>query len=128
MKQSIVKCAFVTTILLSAAGALAQQSGQPPSATSSGIAAPAVIRSIQNELGRLGYYAGPMDGRAGAETTDAIRRYEHDKGLPPDGQASTRLWSFMQAASSQQGNQQRPQGTTMPGGTHINPNGTFCCR
>ena len=128
MNQSMMKCAFVATILLSAAGVLAQQSGQPPSVgTNSGSATPAIIRSIQNELGRLGYYAGPMDGRASAETADAIRRYEKNKGLPPDGQASARLWSFMQA-SLQQGNQQRPQGTTVPGGTHINPNGTMCCR
>jgi peptidoglycan hydrolase-like protein with peptidoglycan-binding domain len=128
MKQSITTCALAMTILLSAALALAQQSGQPPSAvTSSGVATPATIRSIQNELGRLGYYTGPMDGRADAATADAIRRYERDKGLPPDGQASARLWSFMQA-TSQQGNPQRPQGTTPPGGTHINPNGTMCCR
>ncbi len=88
---------------------------------------PTTVRSIQNELGRLGYYAGPMDGKLTTPTSDAIRRYEHDKGLPQDGLASARLWSFMQASTQQARPPDRRTGLA-PDGTPLNPNGTHCCR
>ena len=115
MRKAFVFC-FAAALLGS--GLAHAQSGAVP---------PATIRSIQNELGRLGYYVGPMDGKLTAPTADAIRRYEHDKGLPQDGQASSRLWSFMQASSQQTRPPNRETGLA-PDGTPLNPNGTHCCR
>jgi len=85
---------------------------------------PATVRSIQNELGRLGYYKGPMNGQADATTKAAIGRYQHDKGLPVDGQPSSRLWSFMQSSSSPSN---RGVATTREQARQ-HQNGTSCCR
>jgi peptidoglycan hydrolase-like protein with peptidoglycan-binding domain len=48
-------------------------------------------RIVQGALNRIGYGPVPVDGAAGAETTDAIRRFELDNGLPVTGEASDRL-------------------------------------
>jgi peptidoglycan hydrolase-like protein with peptidoglycan-binding domain len=118
MRKAVVIC--LAAALLAGAGGRAH--------SQSGAVTPATIRSIQNELGRLGYYAGPMDGKLTAPTADAIRRYEHDKGLPQDGQASSRLWSFMQQASTQQPHPPNRETGMAADGTPLNPNGTHCCR
>jgi peptidoglycan hydrolase-like protein with peptidoglycan-binding domain len=49
------------------------------------------VRSIQAELGRLGYDAGPADGVAGPRTRTAIRQYQEQKRLLVDGEPSDAL-------------------------------------
>lgn len=48
-------------------------------------------RIVQGALNRIGYGPVPVDGEATAETTDAIRRFELDNGLPVTGEANDRL-------------------------------------
>jgi peptidoglycan hydrolase-like protein with peptidoglycan-binding domain len=43
------------------------------------------VSQVQSELGRLGYYTGPIDGRYGPETQRSVYRYQQDVGLPPTG-------------------------------------------
>jgi peptidoglycan hydrolase-like protein with peptidoglycan-binding domain len=43
-------------------------------------------RKVQLALNQIGYGAIPVDGRAGRETADAIRRFELDYGLPVTGE------------------------------------------
>jgi peptidoglycan hydrolase-like protein with peptidoglycan-binding domain len=45
----------------------------------------ASVRAIQNELTRLGYYQGTIDGKAGSETEQAIRAWQHASGRKVDG-------------------------------------------
>ncbi|MDH3475705.1 MAG: peptidoglycan-binding protein [Rhodospirillales bacterium] len=44
-----------------------------------------VVSQVQSELGRLGYYTGPVDGHYGSETQRAVYRYQQDVGLPATG-------------------------------------------
>lgn len=50
--------------------------------------AEAVIRSVQQSLGALGYLAVSADGIATDETVRAIREFEMDAGLVPSGRIS----------------------------------------
>jgi peptidoglycan hydrolase-like protein with peptidoglycan-binding domain len=46
---------------------------------------------IQTALNRIGYGPLPVDGNAGSETLDAIRRFELDNGMPVTGQVGDAL-------------------------------------
>jgi peptidoglycan hydrolase-like protein with peptidoglycan-binding domain len=48
-------------------------------------------RIVQGALNRIGYGPVPVDGSAGQETIDAIRRFELDNGLPVSGEPSDAL-------------------------------------
>ena len=49
------------------------------------------VAEIQRELNRLGYDAGPVDGRMGSHTRNAIREYQADVDMPRDGHATAEL-------------------------------------
>jgi hypothetical protein len=44
-----------------------------------------LVKDVQNDLSRLGYYSGPIDGFAGPHTLSAVQRYQIDHGLGADG-------------------------------------------
>jgi peptidoglycan hydrolase-like protein with peptidoglycan-binding domain len=50
-----------------------------------------IVRSVQQSLAMLGYFAGPIDGVLGDDTVKAIREYEVDSGLVPTGRVSAPL-------------------------------------
>lgn len=50
-----------------------------------------LVAGVQNKLTTLGYEPGPVDGLFGPLTSSAIREYQIDHGLPPDGQISRSL-------------------------------------
>jgi peptidoglycan hydrolase-like protein with peptidoglycan-binding domain len=52
-------------------------------------------RIVQSALNRMGYASLPVDGNASAATSDAIRRFELDNGLPITGEASDDLIARM---------------------------------
>jgi peptidoglycan hydrolase-like protein with peptidoglycan-binding domain len=54
------------------------------------------VRNIQSGLGKLGYDAGPADGKAGPKTRAAIRDYQERNSLLVDGQPSDALWAHIQ--------------------------------
>ena len=43
------------------------------------------VAEMQTNLARLGYDPGPIDGQFGPRTSAAIREYQQDHGLAPDG-------------------------------------------
>jgi murein L,D-transpeptidase YcbB/YkuD len=49
-----------------------------------GARGPEVTR-LQQRLHQLGYSPGPVDGIFGAQTEQAVRRFQQDRGLVPDG-------------------------------------------
>jgi hypothetical protein len=58
---------------------------------------PALVRSTQSELIRLGYLHGAADGAMGPQTSAAIRSYEQANGLPVDGAVSQGLLARLQS-------------------------------
>jgi peptidoglycan hydrolase-like protein with peptidoglycan-binding domain len=54
------------------------------------------VRGIQTGLGKLGYDAGPADGKTGPKTRAAIRQYQERNSLLVDGQPSDALLAHIQ--------------------------------
>jgi hypothetical protein len=50
---------------------------------------------IQERLLDLGYYEGAIDGSAGRRTRRAIREYQVDQGIEPDGRPTAEFRDFM---------------------------------
>lgn len=44
-----------------------------------------IVASLQTALTEYGYYTGPIDGRYGQATTDAVKALQGDLGLTQDG-------------------------------------------
>ena len=71
-------------------------SGTPTSASTSAPAKPttpvhpvqpsAAVEKLQQELGQLNYYEGPVDGIMGPQTIQAIKYLQRDAHLPQTGQ------------------------------------------
>ncbi len=59
-----------------------------------------LIEMIQTLLAERGYQPGPADGVAGRRTTDAIRAYQKDAGLPETGVADQALRDNLTAAKA----------------------------
>lgn len=56
---------------------------------------PGEIRALQNHLRALGYRPGPADGVLGPQTLVAIRAFQRDHGLEPDGRISAELLALV---------------------------------
>jgi localization factor PodJL len=55
------------------------------------VASPAQITEAQKLLSKLGFSAGPADGRMNTRTAEAIRQFERSNDMPVTGQASVSL-------------------------------------
>lgn len=55
-----------------------------------------LIRLIQDALARLSYDPGPIDGRVGAQTASAIKAFQRDYNLVPDGRPTLELLGHLQ--------------------------------
>lgn len=53
--------------------------------------------AVQDELNRVGYQAGPVDGLAGVITQRAIAAYETSKSLPPTGAVTTEILKMLES-------------------------------
>ena len=65
--------------------------GAPKSRQTRSANAEQILRTVQQALAQLGYFAGKIDGRAGDDTVRSIREYEVDAGLVPTGRVSAPL-------------------------------------
>jgi peptidoglycan hydrolase-like protein with peptidoglycan-binding domain len=88
-----MKRLIVLAAALAAAGRATQQPPQSPTYSGTSYkpapqASPAV-RQAQERLHTLGFYNGPIDGIAGAETNRAIERFQQSRGLDPSGTLNT---------------------------------------
>ncbi|KQS77449.1 hypothetical protein ASG25_03510 [Rhizobium sp. Leaf384] len=59
-----------------------------------------LVRAVQTELARHGFYDGEADGRLGPKTTAAIRRFEQASGRPQTGIVRPSLLSALRGTSS----------------------------
>lgn len=51
------------------------------------------VNQIQKALKNAGYYQGPVDGKIGSKTQDAIKKFQKDNGLKVDGKVGNMTWS-----------------------------------
>ena len=63
----------------------------------------AEVEEIQSRLSVLGFEVGKPDGVAGPMTRRAVRAYQRDAGLPPDGYPSADLLRKLRQASVEPG-------------------------
>jgi len=54
------------------------------------------VKMVQQRLKDLHFDPGPLDGRYGTTTVEAIWAYQHLNGLPDDGKVTPDLWSRLQ--------------------------------
>ena len=59
--------------------------------TPSGFELPAA--DIQKALKGAGYYSGSVDGKVGPDSREAIRNFQRDNGLKPDGVCGRQTWA-----------------------------------
>ncbi len=78
-----------------AGGEMAASSGEsaggPIYKTPSGFQLPAM--QIQQALKNAGYYNGPIDGKIGAKTEQAVKAFQRDNGLGADGVVGRNTWA-----------------------------------
>ena len=76
-----------------------------------------LIRFIQNALTSLRYEPGPIDGKLGSRTASAIRVYQRDSNLVPDGLPSVELLRHLRGQLGELGQQSRdPSNDGQPSG------------
>jgi peptidoglycan hydrolase-like protein with peptidoglycan-binding domain len=81
------------------------------------------IQEAQERLKEAGFNPGPVDGQLGAQTKEAIRKYQKAHGLPQTGKLdeSTREILMVQKTQESPGRMQTPGGSmregTTPGGS-----------
>jgi peptidoglycan hydrolase-like protein with peptidoglycan-binding domain len=59
-----------------------------------------LVRQVQEELRRRGYYAGTVDGKSGPATRGAVRAFQQDAGLPLTGVLEERLLGELRLADA----------------------------
>lgn len=68
----------------------------------------ATVMAIQRRLNALGYDAGTADGLGGQRTVAAIRDFQRDRGVEPDGRATQLLLLQLSKDQAQQSAPSRP--------------------
>lgn len=61
--------------------------------TPSGFELPAA--SVQKALKNAGFYNGEMDGKVGPDTREAVRSFQRENGLTPDGIIGKTTWNLL---------------------------------
>jgi hypothetical protein len=62
---------------------------------------PEQIREVQKQLKEAGFNPGPIDGQLGRQTSQAIREYQKDNGLPQTGRLDEPTRELLMAERSQ---------------------------
>jgi peptidoglycan hydrolase-like protein with peptidoglycan-binding domain len=77
--------------------------GQPELPPAIGVA-PSLMQvytaTVQEELAKRRYYAGPIDGILGGQTSAAIRDFQEDNGLPVTGEVSLELVNYLRLVTT----------------------------
>lgn len=58
------------------------------------------IEQLQNALKVAGFNPGAVDGRFGAKTKDAVKRFQRKNGLTADGIVGQKTWSVLKRESN----------------------------
>lgn len=54
---------------------------------------PAIIKKIQTALRNAGYEVGPIDGKMGRKTKEAVKDFQRENGLSVDGIVGQKTWA-----------------------------------
>lgn len=60
-----------------------------------------LVKKVQSLLTALGYDPGPVDGKMGKKTADAIEAFQKEAGLTPDGEVTAELLDALKAKLQQ---------------------------
>ncbi len=93
-----------------AAPAAVENQPEPEATEPAQAASRQTVRSTQRMLTALGYDPGVADGIEGPRTADAVRHYQSDYNLPPDGRVSMSLHKHIQATLDRVGTANRNRG------------------
>ena len=63
----------------------AQPSANPAQPTTPAVPPSAAVKTLQQQLGQLNYYEGPVDGIMGPQTIAAVKDLQRQAGLPQTG-------------------------------------------
>lgn len=55
-------------------------------------AKPKSVKEVQQALSKAGYYKGPVDGKYGRMTREAVVKFQRDADLKADGKVGARTW------------------------------------
>ena len=69
----------------SAASSAPASPAQPTTPTSPAVTPSASVKKLQQQLGQLNYYEGPVDGIMGPQTAAAVKDLQRQAGLPQTG-------------------------------------------
>ncbi len=61
------------------------------------LASAATPKNIQRALKNAGFYSGKIDGKIGKNTRKAIRSFQEQNGLKPDGMVGKKTWEKLGA-------------------------------
>jgi Putative peptidoglycan binding domain len=111
---AVVVTVLVLTIAGHGIGAHSATSTPTPGASAAAAVHPAsrptpsaAVKTLQQQLGQLNYYEGPVDGLTGPQTIHAIQYLQRDAGLPQTGQMNaatqTALAHFLATGNNQMG-------------------------
>jgi Putative peptidoglycan binding domain len=62
-----------------------QPAANPAQPTTPAVPPPAAVKTLQQQLGQLNYYEGPVDGIIGPQTIAAVKDLQRQAGLPQTG-------------------------------------------
>ena len=93
----VIGAVVAAALVVLAVVGLTHNSSSTPASSSTSTSAPAgnstnpagtpsaSVKQLQQELGQLNYYEGPVDGLMGPQTTAAIKDLQRQAGLPQTG-------------------------------------------
>lgn len=98
--QSVTLEAHNTALPVNATTAVvAEPSSCPLEFTSEETSDKPTNKNIQQALKNAGIYNGPVDGNIGPKSKKAIRDFQTQNGLSPDGKVGARTWKKLSSAS-----------------------------
>lgn len=84
----------------------------------------AAVKTLQNELNKLGFSVGKADGEFGPKTEHAVKAFQSKHHLTADGVAGPKTHEALQKALAQQ-SKPKPQPKPAPGGDHFDPGSKY---
>lgn len=91
------------------------------SGTHNGGAKTSDIKQIQQKLKDQGFDPGPIDGKMGPKTHDALKQFQQKQGIQPTGRPDQQTMAALGVGSSSGGS----QGGAMQGGSSSTPGGSM---
>ncbi|MGF1482436.1 MAG: peptidoglycan-binding protein [Cyanophyceae cyanobacterium] len=76
------------------------------------------VRSLQTQLTELGYLKGDIDGQFGPETTAAVKDFQREHNLEPDGIVGPKTWQSLDEVNQQQ-SAPSPQTPSLPPDSYL---------